>query len=205
MSEDDDDTLPKELLLRLKDSVLGILDELHRADMLARAVREAPLGTSKDIARATGLTHEALEHHRVFSSHMRAAMEAIQEIQLQQMARFERLAARTREIRRRWERVEDFVTRLDGLLAHAEPIDARMAEASALQRGHGDFAAGGVMGALADVQNQLADIVAEATAIAHESREENFPDLAERADSVRDRMLALCNRVTLLQHDMKTN
>jgi hypothetical protein len=205
MRDDDDDTLSPELILRLKDSVLGILDELHRTEALARAVREAPLDTRKDIAHATALTHETLEHHRLFNKHMRTAMEAIQEIQLQQMARFERLEARLSEIRLRWERVEDFVLRLEGLVARAEPINARMAEASALQRGHGDFAAGGVMGALDDVQNRLADIVAEATALAHESREENFIDLAERADTVRDHMLALCNRVTLLQHDMKTN
>ena len=105
----DDDTLPEEMIIRLKDSVLGILDELHRSDVLAQAVREAPLDTRKDIARATGLTRDALEHHRLFSKHMRAAMEVIQEIQLQQMARFERLEARMHEIRRRWERVEDFV------------------------------------------------------------------------------------------------
>jgi len=173
-----------------------VLDaELDRYETLVAGMRRERLNSEKNLRRAAQVLGELQESEARLATHLQVLVEAITAARERQHTHADIVRARADEIARR-------STRLVDLLQRFQQIGARAAEVNELVRALAPRAAEGskadVVEGLAEVLAGVGSLVDEAHALAQVAEQEDFPDVARQAESLRLQLSAVRNRLTLL-------
>jgi hypothetical protein len=190
----------------LTDAAAALDAELRRFEELSLAAGKVPLNSQKNIERAATLTREANESRERFAELLKSLVAAVSVARDRQQTSADALQVRVEEIQSRTACYEGLLRRFAGLGTRAGSLQERVLQAAATQKdADGAVASAGVAGVLGEVQDRLAEIVSEAADLARAAAADDFADLGRQADSLRQQVLSVRNRVTLLQRNLKTN
>lgn len=190
----------------LADAATALDTELRRFEELSLAAGKVPLNSQKNIERAATLTREANESRERFGEHLKSLVAAVSAARDRQQASADALQVRVDEIQSRTACYEGLLRRFAGLGMRASSLQERVLQAAAMQKNaDGMVASTGVAGVLEEVQERLAEIITEAADLTRAATDDDFSDLARQADSLRQQVLSVRNRVTLLQRNLKAN
>lgn len=180
--------------------------ELRRFEELSNAACKVPLDSQKNIERASRLTREAAESQERFGTHLRALVDAVASARDRQQANADALQVRVAEIQQRSGRYELLLQRFAGLGKRAAAIQEKVQQAAAMKRDEeapGAFAE--VVSVIEQVQVDMADVAEEAADLTRTAAGEGLLDLARQADSLRQQVLSVRNRINLLHRGLKSS
>jgi len=157
--------------------------ELDRAEVMSRSVRRIRLDSEQNLTRAAEALKQLLALPERLGECLKLLSVAMANLQARQQAALEPLATFAQELRAR----QDLFAR--HMLAFAD-----------LGRAGGEL--GATLGkaedrdvALAEAGSRLQDIADRARALAEAARADDFPELAEQADVLKQRMTAVRKRL----------
>jgi DNA-binding ferritin-like protein len=190
----------------LTDAAAALDAELRRFEELSLTAGKVPLNSQKSIERAATLTREANESRERFAELLKSLVAAVSVARDRQQTSADALQTRVDEIQSRTACYEGLLQRFAGLGSRASSLQERVLQAAAMQKSaDGAVASTGVASVLEEVQDRLAEIITEAADLARAANSDDFADLARQADSLRQQVLSVRNRVGLLQRNLKTN
>lgn len=173
--------------------------EVQRLEELSRAACRVKLGTEKSIARGARDLQQALEQQERLGVELRRFAEAMVEMQGRQQAAIEPLSARALEIQSRLTRLTEHMQRFGALGARASETASALRDVTApseelpgASRGTQQAAA------LIGVDERFRTLLDEARSLAESAEQEEFPDIAREADSLRQRLQAMRGRLSEL-------
>jgi hypothetical protein len=157
-------------------------DELVRLESISRGVRKLRLDSEKGIVRAAKELNEALALPERIALGLGALAKAMQSMQVRQQAALEQLALFATEIQKRQRRLEQ----------HMEAF-AALGQAAGQATELLQVAEPGSV--LPEVRTRLASISESARTLFDSARNDDFPEVAREAESLKQRIAALERRL----------
>jgi chromosome segregation ATPase len=176
--------------------------ELRRFEELAASLKRAPLTSQKAIERAAQTVSEAAACQGRLGELLRALVQAIEEARLRQEASAVSINERGDEIRARGERLGELLTSYSELGEEARGINAAAQEAAALQSREDEESVHATHARLAAVDDRMAHLADRAHDLQRAAEADDFPEVARQAESMRQQMLSVRNRMKLLREKL---
>jgi methyl-accepting chemotaxis protein len=171
----------------------GALEEqLRQLEALAAEAQRLPLTSRKNVEKTTAKLQELGGFEERLGTRLRAVVEAVAALGEHQRAVLEALAARADELQRRRADLGTLLEEYQALGARAQELSAAAKEVAALPE------ASGARAALADVRVRVEELVGAAERVTRNADEQQFDDVSREADSLRQTLLAIRNRLGLL-------
>lgn len=169
--------------------------ELRAYDDLAREAQRIRIDSERGLRRAIAAVQESGGMSERIQERLRALVAEIESARVRQVESLNALLEATRTVERRSQQYTVLMQRFTELGESAGLVNALTMELSAKRdAGASDTE---VLRALQGIQSQVAVVVAEAEALSDRAREEQWPDLARQADSVRQQVLSAQNKLAL--------
>jgi hypothetical protein len=168
--------------------------ELRRYEELAAELQQERLDSEKALRRAAQALVALRTSDERLGTHVGALVAAINAARDRQQAQASAVAGRAEEIGAR-------STRFAALLERFEALGGDAAELNHLvqQLAAHDKPTNGEAGGFAEVDTRLGRLADDAGTLAASAQDENFPELARRADSLRQQLLSARNKLRLLR------
>jgi DNA repair exonuclease SbcCD ATPase subunit len=166
--------------------------ELQRYEALTADVQQARLTSQKTLRRAAETLGELGASEARLGERLRGLVEAMNAVRERQQAHAARVQARAAEIRARVETLGALLTRWEALGGETAAVN-RLAQAL-LARGeapNGD----GAEDVFAEVEAGLGRLAEAAAALALAARAEQFTDVADQGEGLRQQLLAVLNKL----------
>ncbi len=178
-------------------------EELRRLAAIAREARRLPLDSQRNLERTQEKLAELGGTNERLPQLVGGLMSAVKQLVDDQQAQAAALAARGEEVRRRREALGALMDRYGDLGTASQELNALVrAFAAGGRRGEGT-ASPGEPPSLEMVQAAMARLIERAAEVAGAARADDFEDVAQQAESLRQQLLAARNKLTLLasRHD----
>jgi hypothetical protein len=177
-------------------------DELRGYDELADEARRSPIDSEKGLQRAVRVVQDSAGRHDVIQERLRALVTEIEAARTRQVESLNALLELAKRVQVRAEQHDVLVRRFSALGESAQHVKALTSEIS--ERRNTGATEAEMLDGLREILTQMATVVAEAEALTALAREQDWPDFARQADSVRQQVLAVKNKVALAQRSMSS-
>jgi len=157
--------------------------ELHRAEVMSRSVRRIPLDGEENLARAAEALKQLLALPERLGTCLQLLSAAMASLQARQQAALEPLARFSQELHARQDLLARHMHAFADLGTAGAELGAALGKAEDREV------------ALAEAGSRLQDIADRAQALAEAARADDFPELAEQADVLKQRMTAVRKRL----------
>lgn len=175
--------------------------ELRTFEGLAEAVRKHPLSSQKNLERMAATLKEVTESDDRLSAGIQALLAAINHARERQEAQARAVHARAIELQQRAEELGALQQRYAALGVSAAELNALMQQIAARKSETGaadaDLAAG-----LGELIEKLGQISGEAKHLTEIAREQDFADVMQQADALRQQLQAARNKLAQLQKSL---
>ena len=174
------DKKPRSELLLAAESLEA---ELDRAEVMSRAVRRIRLDSEQNLGRAAEALQQLLALPERLGQSLKVLSVALSNLQARQQAALEPLATFAQELQARQDLLAKHMHAFADLGRAGGELGATLAKAEDRDV------------ALAEADSRLQDIADRARALAEGARADDFPELAEQADVLKQRMAAARKRL----------
>lgn len=190
-----------------KDSPLVIAaaaldEELRRYDALADEAKRAPINSNKTLQRAIAIVNESTSRNEVIQEKLRGLVAQIEEARLRQVESLNALLEAAKHAQARSEQYDALLNRFGALGDSAREIQTVAAAIDAKRREGAPESE--VLAGLGEVEGQMAAVVTEAEALAAIAQEQDWQDLHRQADSARQQVLSIKNKLAAARRDAAT-
>jgi TPR repeat protein len=167
----------------LAETALDLDRELKRFEDLSGQASRVKLNSEKNLERATEALSRAAESQDRINAHVQRLVGAVQSARQTQEADAAALMARAQEIANRRAQFAQVLQRMGSLGQMAKEVQEILKEGT---------------GRLDEVQEKMQQVADEATAIGRVADEQGMEDLSQKAEILRQQVLAAKNKVSLL-------
>jgi hypothetical protein len=168
--------------------------ELRRYEQLAAELQHERLDSEKTLRRAAQTLVALRTSDERLGTHVGALVAAINEARDRQQAQASVVAGRAEQVGARSERFAALLERFEALGADAGELN-RLVQQLATQ----DKPTNGGAGGFAEVDTRLGRLADDAGTLSASAQGEDFPELARRAESLRQQLLSARNKLRLLR------
>jgi chromosome segregation ATPase len=165
--------------------------ELRRHEELSGDARKIPLNSEKNLQRAARAISQAAESQERVSRCVQALVDAVGQARDKQQSNADALYQRALEMQKRAAELQELMKRFAELGAEATTINDLLQAA-------GDDQAARVK-SLEEAEARMTKVVDGASALANDAKERDMQDIARQADSLRQQVLAVKEKVERLQ------
>jgi hypothetical protein len=169
-------------------------EELRRYDALAEEAKRSHIDSAKTLERAVRVVQESTAHNEAVQNKLRELVTRIEEARVRQVDSLNVLLEAAQRAQARSEQYDALLKRFAALGESARHVNAVAGEVNAKR--HAGAPEAEILEGLADIQTQMATVVAEAGALAALAGEQDWTDLERQADAVRQQVLAAKNKLT---------
>ncbi len=170
-------------------------DELYSYDALAREADGATLNTEKGLARGIAMVQELPQRSERIQTRLRELVAEIETAQTRQIESSTVLLEAAKKVQARATQHNALLQRFAALgesARHANDLAAALTARRTEGANEQELLAG-----LKEIQITMASTAAEAEALMVMAKEQDWPELARRADGLRQQVLAAKNKVSL--------
>jgi hypothetical protein len=174
--------------------------ELDAFAELATEARRVRLDSDKALTRTARVLESSVERQAAIEGKLHALVEQIEAVRARQQATMETLLEVTRELDARHKQRKGLLARFTALgesATHANELTLELGKRKA--EGAPDQE---LLERLAEIQVQMAGVVAEAEALAVAAERDGWPDIARQADGVKQQLHAAKNKLAIAQRDL---
>lgn len=173
--------------------------ELEGFEGLAEQLRRAPLDTQKHLEKAAKALGEVARADERLNARVQALVEAVNTARERQQQHAEAIRARARDIEQRAGVFQRLMERYAALGQDAAALNAMGQEIATEHRGVQTVEQRAVVvGKVQALRDRMGEVAATAEALATTATEEQFTDVAHQADALRQQLLAVKNKLGLM-------
>ncbi len=183
----------------LTNAAADLAAALQRYEDLAAEVQRGSLDSEKALGRATKAVREAQESQEQIGFKLGALVAAITGARERQQATSEALLARALVVQARVNRYEQFAEQLDELGNAAREINQLMQGVAAQRGAEAPPTTAETLAGLGVVDERIGQAIEKARALLAEAKAEDAADIALRADGIRQQMLAVRNKLRMVE------
>jgi uncharacterized iron-regulated protein len=170
-------------------------DELRAYDELADELQHIKFNGEKALQRGLRIVQESQERTAVIQDKLRSLVAQIEETRGRQVQSLNVLLEGAKMLQSRSQEHDELLARFGAVGESARRVNELTVELSA-KRAAGASESELLQG-LAEIQTQMAAVVAEAEALAQRAEAQGWPEVGRQADAVRQQVLAAKNKLAL--------
>jgi chromosome segregation ATPase len=174
-------------------------DELARFGRLVEAARTGPLNSQKHLQRAAHAFEQVGESERRLGETAQALVTALQDARQQQELQALALQGRAKEVEARTAVAADLLQRYGVVGQRAGELNALVLDIAAKKTNGSSEPDEALVAALAELRGKMGEIAESAGGLVSAAREADFDDIARQADSLRQQIVAVSQKVAAIE------
>jgi len=183
---------------KLVEAAAALEEELERMGAIAREAQQLPLDSQRNLQLTQERLLELAAEEPKLQPLVNGLMAAVTELVQEQRAQAAAVVARTEELSRRREVFQQLMVRYAGLGRATEGLSTLVQKfAIDIQQNAGE-AASTHASSLEAVQETMTQLIDTAKEVFQAARQDNFEDIAQQTDSLRQQILSARDKLNLL-------
>ncbi len=174
-------------------------EELARFGRLVEAARVGPLNSQKHLQRAARAFEEVGESEKHLGEAAQALVAALQAAREEQEVQAKALQGRAKEIEARTAVAADLLERYGAVGQKAGELNTLVLEIAAKKTNGSSEPDASTISALAALRARMGDVADTAAGLVSLAREADFDDIARQADSLRQQIIAVGQKVAAIE------
>jgi hypothetical protein len=174
-------------------------DELARFGRLVEAARTGPLNSQKHLQRAAHAFEQVGESEKRLGETAQALVAALQGARQEQEKQAAALQGRAKEVEARTAVAADLLQRYGLVGQKAGELNSLVLDIAAKKTNGSSEPDEKIILSLADLRGKMVDIAENAAALVSAAREADFDDIARQADSLRQQIVAVSQKVAAIE------
>jgi hypothetical protein len=172
----------------LVDATVALDEELTKVEQLTHSAARIPLSSRRNLEKAARTTSEAAEAQKNVGLRIGALMEALNAARVQNETTVAEMQTRSQEIQKRSQALEGLLGRFDAIGQEARELTELAQALTGPDAGE----------KLTELESRLGVIAESARGLQVEATDGDWSDLAREAESLRQQVLAVKNKLSLL-------
>lgn len=177
-------------------------DELRAYDELAAEAKRAPMNSEKGLQRAIKIVQDSAGRNERIQEKLKGLVAEIELARTRQVESLNTLLEAARAVETRAQQHDGMMQRFAALGESAKQVNTMTVALS--ERRQAGAPEAELLEGLNGIQIQMATVVAEAEALTLLATEQDWPEFARQADTVRQQVLAAKNKLVLAHRTMAT-
>jgi chromosome segregation ATPase len=174
-------------------------DELARFGRLVEAARSGPLNSQKHLQRAAHAFEQVGESEKRLGETAQALVAALQGARKQQEVQALALQGRAKEVEARTAVAADLLQRYGLVGQKAGELNSLVLDIAAKKTNGSSEPDEALVAALAELRGRMGEIAENAATLVSAAREADFDDIARQADSLRQQIVAVSQKVASIE------
>src|SRR6266566_9786708 len=174
-------------------------EELARFGRLVEAARTGPLNSQKHLQRAARAFEEVGESEKRLGETAQSLVAALQAARAEQEVQAKALQGRAKEIEARTAVAADLLERYGAVGQKAGELNTLVLELAAKKTNGSSEPDASIISALAALRARMGDVADTAAGLVSLAREADFDDIARQADSLRQQIIAVGQKVAAIE------
>ncbi len=184
---------------QLLEAAAAFDEELARFGRLVEAARSGPLNSQKNLQRAAHAFEQVGESERRLGETAQALVAALQGARQQQEVQAVALQGRAKEVEARTAIAADLLQRYGMVGQKAGELNSLVLEIAAQKTNGSSEPDEAIIARLAELRGRMGEIADGAAALVGAAREADFDDIARQADSLRQQIVAVSQKVASIE------
>jgi chromosome segregation ATPase len=174
-------------------------DELARFGRLVEAARTGPLNSQKHLQRAARAFEEIAESEKRLGETAQSLVAALQSARQRQEVQALALQGRAQEIEARTTVAADLLQRYGAVGQKAGELNAIVLEIAAKKTNGSSEPDATIVASLAELRGKMGEVADGAAGLVAAAREADFDDIARQADSLRQQIVSVGQKVAAIE------
>jgi len=174
-------------------------DELARFGRLVEAARTGPLNSQKNLQRAAHAFEQVGESERRLGETAQALVAALQGARQEQEVQALALQGRAKEVEARTAVAADLLQRYGLVGQKAGELNSLVLDIAAKKTNGSSEPDEEIIASLAELRGKMGEIAESAAGLVSAAREADFDDIARQADSLRQQIVAVSQKVASIE------
>ena len=174
-------------------------DELARFGRLVEAARTGPLNSQKNLQRAAHAFEQVGESERRLGETAQALVAALQGARQEQEVQALALQGRAKEVEARTAVAADLLQRYGLVGQRAGELNSLVLDIAAKKTNGSSEPDEEIIASLAELRGKMGEIAESAAGLVSAAREADFDDIARQADSLRQQIVAVSQKVASIE------
>jgi predicted nucleic acid-binding protein len=188
----------------LMEAATAFDDELARFGRLVEAARTGPLNSQKHLQRAARAFEQLAESEQRLGVAAQTLVGALQTARQRQEAQAQAIQGRAREIEARTTVAAELLQRYGAVGQKAGELNALVLEIAAKKTNGSSEPDDAVVASLAKLRERMGEVADIAGGLVASAREADFEDIARQADSLRQQIASVGQKVAAIERALST-